>query len=243
MTRSEKLLKNTLIIGIGNFSTKFLTFIMLPFYTKWLSPDAYGEFDLLVTYVMLIISFATLQLEQAIFRFSLKNKEKSKAYFLNALFVVLIILTFISIIIKYFFAKIEYINLFIFYYFVYAIFNCFLEYLRGIDKLKKYSLINIVVTMSIIICNIILVYYLKLNVDGMLLSYCLSYSIGIVLIGFSENIFLIKLKNLNESKEMIKYSLPLIPNSVSWWITSISDRIIINSTIGVYYNRNICCCY
>ena len=115
MNRSEKLLKNTLIIGIGNFSTKFLTFIMLPFYTKWLSPDAYGEFDLLATYVVLIISFATLQLEQAIFRFSLKDKEKSKVYFFNALLIILIILIVISIIIKYCFSKLEFINLFIFY--------------------------------------------------------------------------------------------------------------------------------
>ena len=37
-------------------------------------------------------------------------------------------------------------------------------------------------------------------------------------------------------KEIIKYSVPLIPNMISWWIVSASDRTIISTVLGVAQN-------
>ena len=38
------------------------------------------------------------------------------------------------------------------------------------------------------------------------------------------------------AKEMVKYSLPLVPNNISWWILSVSDRQIIHSFMGAAAN-------
>ena len=37
-------------------------------------------------------------------------------------------------------------------------------------------------------------------------------------------------------KDIVKYSVPLIPNMISWWIVSASDRTIISAVIGVAQN-------
>ena len=39
-----------------------------------------------------------------------------------------------------------------------------------------------------------------------------------------------------DSKEMLRYSIPLVPNSVSWWVVSVSDRTIINVFLGMAAN-------
>ena len=50
MSQNRKdLFKHTIIIGIGTICTKFLSFIMIPLYTVWLSPEEYGEYDLIVS--------------------------------------------------------------------------------------------------------------------------------------------------------------------------------------------------
>ena len=37
-------------------------------------------------------------------------------------------------------------------------------------------------------------------------------------------------------KSMVKYSAPLVPNSLSWWIVSVSDRSIISVVLGAASN-------
>ena len=50
MAKNQRnLFKNTIIIGIGTICTKLISFIMIPFYTKWLSPDEYGDYDLIIS--------------------------------------------------------------------------------------------------------------------------------------------------------------------------------------------------
>ena len=47
MNRKKELVKNTLIISIGKFSTKIVQFLLLPLYTSILTTAQYGEYDLL----------------------------------------------------------------------------------------------------------------------------------------------------------------------------------------------------
>lgn len=239
MKRNDELLNNTIVIAIGNFTTKLLAFLLVPFYTLWLSPEDYGTFDLLITYISFFIPFVTFQLEQAIFRYCAENKKKSKEVYINALHIILLNMVICNFIIFFIMKRNNYILSFLLYFNTYTLYMCSSEYLRGIGKLKKYSLINIIVSICIVILNIILVYYLKLQVSGMLFSYGIAYFVGEILILFNESLIdkdFFKLKNKNIKAEMIKYSLPLIPNSISWWITNVSDRTIINIVLGSFYN-------
>ena len=68
-SRGIQLVKNTIIVAIGQICTKFITFFLLPLYTSILSAKEYGIVDLLNTYISLLIPIAFLQMNQAIFRF------------------------------------------------------------------------------------------------------------------------------------------------------------------------------
>lgn len=239
MKRNEELLNNTIIIAIGTFTTKLLSFLLVPFYTIWLSPEDYGTYDLLVTYISFVIPFITVQLEQAIFRFCMEQKSKAKKYYSNAMQIVLFNMIICNVLIFLLMKKSDYLLSFVLYFNAYAIYTCSSEYLRGIGKLKLYSLINIIVSFFIVGFNIVFVYLLKYQVNGMLLSYGLANMIGVIIILAREKLIdldTFKLKDRHTKYEMIKYSLPLIPNSISWWITNVSDRTIINWFLGSFYN-------
>ncbi len=55
MKRGKELIGNTLIIAIGNFSTKIISFFLLPLYTTILTTSDYGTYDLLVTIATFLI--------------------------------------------------------------------------------------------------------------------------------------------------------------------------------------------
>ena len=56
----KKLGKNTLLMVVGNFASKLLTFFLVPLYTYCLSTSEYGISDLMSTTISLIVPFLTL---------------------------------------------------------------------------------------------------------------------------------------------------------------------------------------
>ena len=74
MSKSDSLIRNTAILTIGTLFTKVLAFIVIPLFSKWLSVEDYGTFDLYSTYIMLLIPVLTLSCGEAVFRFLIDTK-------------------------------------------------------------------------------------------------------------------------------------------------------------------------
>lgn len=69
MGRTKQLGKNTLLVFIGSFGAKIISFIMLPFYTRWLSVTDYGVVDMISIYQSLLTDFLTAAISTSIFIF------------------------------------------------------------------------------------------------------------------------------------------------------------------------------
>ena len=67
----KKLLKNSVLLIMGNFSSKLLVFLLVPFYTAVLTTEEYGISDLLVTTSNLVYPVLTLMISTAVLRFSM----------------------------------------------------------------------------------------------------------------------------------------------------------------------------
>lgn len=80
--KKTSLMKNTLLLSIGTMMTKGINLLMIPLFSRWLSTEDYGMFDLFVTYVSLLIPFISLSSADAFFRFSVDtdNEEEKKRY-------------------------------------------------------------------------------------------------------------------------------------------------------------------
>ena len=110
---------------------------------------------------------------------------------------------------------------------------------RGLGKIKLYTLINFVSSLLNIILNIVFIALLRYGIYGLLLAGIISNIVSsaiIFIILKMHKYFSIKNYDKNLMTKMIKYSIPLVPNSLSWAVVNLSDRLVISGVIGASAN-------
>lgn len=243
--RSENLLKNTLILSIGVFCTKVITFLMVPLYTRWLSQESYGNFDLIITYITLLLPILTLSSGEAIFRFLLEKKEENdKKSVVSSAFIIDIIGTIVSLIailVVGLFTNIS--SLILLLFFSLLVIESFHEFTlmtcRGFKKISLYTLSGIIYICSMTILTIMNIKVFNMGLEGLLIGYIGGYFISFLFAFIKGKIYsYIDFKKINkkEIKDILKYSMPLMPNSISWWIVNVSDRTIVTMVLGASTN-------
>lgn len=244
MDKSKEYLKNTIIIFIGKFSTQFMTFLLLPLYTHYLLASDYGFVDLIQTYISLLIPVLTLRFDSAGFRFLIdeRNNEKQQNEIINNIFysliVQIVIFTIIFVGVNCFFN----INYSAYIYITIVsmmISNIFLQVLRGLGDNKGYSIASIITGFVTLITNIVLLCVFKFNASSILISASAANIICSLYLFYKIKLFkIINKKSVSKEllKKIAKYSIPMIPNSLSWWIVNVSDRTIISTIINTASN-------
>ena len=244
MSREKELTKNTIIVSIGRICTQCISFFLLPLYTAKLSTEEYGTVDLLNTYVSLLIPIIIFEIQQAIFRYLVDNRkdEEEKEVLISTtifsaivqsilyLLIYCVIAQFIKNEYKYFLATNVVANIFS---------SIMLQISRGLGNNKVYTMGSFITASLTIILNVIFIVCLNMGAYGMLAASLISNIICSIYIVIRLKIYkYIKLKSFNFSKlkKLWKYSIPLIPNSISWWIMSASDRTIITAFLNVGAN-------
>lgn len=244
MSRNTTLLKNTLIILFGKVCTQLISYLLLPLYTTVLTTEEYGTVDLLITYVSLIAPVTTLQMEAAVFRFLIDVRQDSEGIYRIITNSLLCIGGTIGI------AVIGYTIVVTFWGFQYALpfamcivanalISFFLQIARGLGNNITYAVGSAISGIFIVIFNIIFIVVFPFGIVGMLNATALAQILGTLYIIIKLKIVhFVNLRYLDFSaiKEMLHYSLPLIPNSLSWWIISVSDRTLVTIFLGVQAN-------
>lgn len=241
VNRTSYLFKNTAIFAIGNFSTKIISFFLIPLYTNILTTSEYGTIDLVVTIITVVVPIFTLNIMESVLRFSLDEnadrKQITKIGIVILFFAMVISLLLIPL--CNLFPEISNLGVTIYFYCV-ASSACqiFLSDLRGKEMLFQYSLGNVINTLLIALLNIVFLLELKMRVHGYLLAYIISNSLVALyalVVGKGYESIAEKF-NINKAIEMLKYSIVLIPNSFMWWIINSSDHIMITKMIGIAEN-------
>ena len=243
MKQEKELIKNTIIIALGKFSTQIVSFLLVSLYTAKLTTEQYGRYDLIITIITFLAPIITLTLEESMFRFLIdaKSKKEEKTIISQTVLTVLATLA-ISCIIIFLSIKIFAINtsrFFIPYVIAVVLMALMNSLIRGLGKIKLYSLANFVLSVLTIILNVVFVLGTSLNVDGLLLAVILSNLLIVALLAVIIRLDkFIDTKCLNKKmmKEMLAYSIPLIPNSLSWIIITLSDRLIVTAFLGTASN-------
>ena len=244
MSKKTALAKNTVIILFGRVCTQLISYFLLPLYTSYLATKEYGTVDLIQTYVTLLVPIITLELEMSIFRYLIdsRGKDKDTKVLLSnnflVLFISLSIFTVLYLIVSSF-ITIPYRFLVLFDILVCVLSGNFLQVARGFGKTVDYSISCILTGISTIICNIIFIVFLNMRADGMILSMMIANMVCSLYLFFRLKMYsYINFKIVDKKilKDMYKYSIPLIPNGVSWWIVNVSDRSIISLVLGAGAN-------
>lgn len=244
MKREKNLAKNTIIITIGKFCTQLITFLLLPLYTGVLTTEEYGIVDLLNTLTSLCLPLVTFQAEQAVFRElidSRKNDSRKSLIISNGILSIVAQLLVFSLLfigvspfVKNDYKYYLYLNVII-----HIILSLFMQISRGLGENKKYAFGSFLSGLVTIVLNIVLIAIFRLGAYGMLLGTILGQLISAVYFVVALDIkryFKIRSYKKEMVRKLWKYSLPLIPDAISWWVFNASDRVIVTSILGVDQN-------
>lgn len=248
---SQRLIKGTFITFFGFLLLKALRFILVPLYTRYLSPEDYGILGVFLPLIELLIIISTLGLNSSIiyFLFEYRSEEKKYRNFISTVFISNLFFSVVISLIFYFFSplfykfffknKIEnsniYILLVIFIILLYVPQQIVLSLLQAREKRLEIAIIS---TLNFLILFVLLLYQLVIKKSG---------AFGQILASFYQNLlffspfflyllFLIGKKfsfSFKLLKEALSYSLPLLPHSLSMWFLNLSDRLILSKYSGL----------
>ena len=199
----------------------------------------YGISDLISVYSTFLLAFVSCCIEAAIFIFpkSKPQKEQTSYYSSGICFITItsVITAVIFFLISIIAPPIGITNTFtqnIWLIFLLLISHVYQgvtqQFTRSINKMLVYSLTGVVITSCTAIFAILLIP--TFHLQGYIWSLVLANFCG-TLFSFivSKSYRYISFKNISviRCKEMLKYSIPLIPNSAMWWLVNSINRPIL----------------
>ena len=114
-----------------------------------------------------------------------------------------------------------------------------MQFARGLGDMLAYSVSSFLTAASTVVLNVVFVAVLKLGAHGMFIATMCGIAINCIYLFFklkAWKYYKPKLVDLSLIKEVCGYSLPLVPNQISGWILSASDRTIIAKFLSVAEN-------
>ena len=251
MNQKKQLMKNTIIIAIGKLSTQIISYLLLPLYTSQLDPSEYGNYDFICTLSVFLCPIITLLMEESMFRYLIDADSKVQR---KKIITQTIIYTFFGTVLFTIIAALimgfgtDYTPMYITAIITFVISNILIglsnALSRGLGKIKLYSVSNCILGISTIILNIVFILAINAGAEGLLWSNTIANALTAIII-----LVILKLPKYMGKidkplmKDMIKYSIPLVPNSISWSIINMSDRIILTQMVssaanGIYAMAN-----
>ena len=245
MDKYKKLAKNTLIFSIGSFSSKILGILLVRIYTGFMSKGEFSTVTNIQYLVNLIGPIATLSIAEGILKYGLDEKtQKSKVYTSGVIVSILGMLAFTCLfpfigLIKEFKPYISYMIVFLFtseFRWVNQ------QFVKVKNYLRLYAIDSILSVVSLVVFSLLFLMGFDMGIKGYILALIMSDLSSIIFLIFFANLqddLKIRQVDINLTKSMIQYTLPLIPTSVLWWVVSSSDsfmvsRLVSDEVNGVY---------
>ena len=226
------LISNILVFASGNALSKLILFLMMPLYTTALQPEQYSTAELANNTAELLIPIVSLCLGEAIFRFSINDDYDKGVLISESFFLIIKILAAICA------AALLYQVIFYYrhmWYMVcivstYIFRQLFGQFTRGLGRSRAFAVGGIINTLTLCGFNVLFLIYFKWGVEGYLLSIILSSllaSLFFVFTSYAPKHISFKNKDKRLLKNMLVFSLPLIPTFTSWWVTFLTGRYTI----------------
>jgi O-antigen/teichoic acid export membrane protein len=246
------LIKNTTIYALGDIIPRLIGFVALPILTKYLTPSDYG----IVNYVntlntfLLAVGFLSINTYFLVFYYRCKSPREQKKLLGNlSSFVILLNILIVVVLLffgNYFFKAIG-SNIDFYPYIVVAIFTNFFNLFsilpaalfRVIEKPLPLTVLNILRGLIAFVLTLVMVIYFNYTALGVLYANLIvNFIFAFIFLLMVRNHIIWNL-NLKQIKKVLAFSLPLVPGSIAYYLTTISDRILIDkyltlSDLGIY---------
>lgn len=230
--RLAELLGNTVIFGLGSLAVRVVSLVLMPLYTSAMTAADYGAAELLNSGIEIVLPLLSLGVIEALYRFSIDETVGKGALFCNSVLVLGCGILVAAVLSALAWRVIGYAHAvpFFFLFASASIYKATTQFARGLGHVRRfvgYGLLNAVV---LVLATYVLLVHLHAGVAGYLWSYSIGYLVAgaAAFLCSAEYRFLMPLRfDRSLLRRMLVYSLPLVPNLLSWWIVSISGRYVV----------------
>lgn len=253
MISVKKVIKNAGIYGIVQILQGAVGFFLLPIYTRYLTPNDYGIFSIVTSITGFLGMFYLLGLNGAIskYYYEYENDEGLFKKFIGTIITTILIISLILTIFLFGTHKFildKFIKGISFYPYMAiglltvalsTLFPIYQSILQMQHKAEKYAVQQFSVFLVTLLLNIVFIVVIKLGVIGQLLS---AFIVAVITFTYAVVVFTKFTKWKIDKKIMVrsmKYAMPLVPHSLAGWVSTLSDRLILNnlkgaSLVGIY---------
>lgn len=244
MDQKKTLAKNTILIGLAKTSAALVSFLLLPVMTAHIGTEDYGLLDLVISYSGLIIPLVVLSLDLGIFRFLIdaRGDEDRVRVIISTVIRTVLPIILLGSLIFIIVASLLQLKLawFILLYLLSALVLGVVQAMaRGLGKNGVFAIGSMVSSILTIVGAVVALLVFQGGLEGIFVAYIGAQLVGtLITIIPTKTYRYISMKKFDAAtrKELLGYSLPLVPNSISWWVFNVSDRTIIAAVLGTSAN-------
>jgi len=248
----KRLFKHLSVYGFGGILTKSITFLLLPLYTRLLTPADYGILAL-VTIVRDVLGILYgFMVSSGFIRNYYDNSEEKKR---ETLFSTALLFTFINALIFsligiYYSEQIAslifkfsngglYIKLIVIATMLHSCSPVFYGLLMVKEQSKKYVTVNVITLITTLTVTIMLLVVFKWTVKGVLYGQIIGKSIELIILTILMHKNIKITFSYSDLIDMLKFSGPLIPAQIAYFILTLSDRFFLQgyknvTEVGLY---------
>lgn len=242
--RSKKFLKSIGIYAIGNIGSKLITFLMIPLYTFFVDTAEFGYYDLCLSAVLLLATASSLQLRDGAFRFLVDCRTDSDRTAVISLSLKILsksLLVFLLLAIATsFIHPVRCLWLSFALMLSIVLLEIVGQMARGIGETKTFVASNIISALFVGIFSVIFVALFHWGITGIFLANILARVTAILFIELRTRLlrrhFSPRFVNRQLTKEILRYTLPILPGVMCWWFMQNSDRFFIQHYLSLSDN-------
>ena len=240
-SRGSKFLKDIGVYAIGNIGSKLITFLMVPMYTYFVDTSDFGYYDLCWTVCMLLLPFFTLQLRDGAFRFLLDcddnvQRQRIVSFVARVMLVTLSISLLIAGVMA-LFTDIRYLGYVVGLLIAMSLQEVYSQVFRGLGNNRAFVAVGILSALGIGVFSIFFVVGLGWGIKGIFLANIIARVLALVIVEAKVRLVTRHTKwNIDfreVGRDIVHYTLPLLPGSLCWWLTGSSDRLFISHFLGL----------
>ncbi len=237
------LISNTIIFALGTFGSKLLVFLLMPLYTSVLTTAEYGAMDVVVNVSNMLLPLVIVSINDGVIRFGMDRAYKRRDVFSTGIWVSLagfgIFLIFWPAMKKIGMIS-DYTALIYLYVLAAALQGVSAQFVRAMGLVRLFAFNGILNTLSTVVFNVLFLVMMKWGMYGYILSVILSNVASMIFLWIAARLYRYmrwwKGIDRDTVREMIIYSLPLIPATIMWSITNVSDRFFVTHYLGEAQN-------
>jgi O-antigen/teichoic acid export membrane protein len=214
---------------------------MMPLYTGMLGTDGYGAVGIIVNASMLIMGVITLSVGESVIRFGLDDKyDKSQVFSIGLITTITGLIIFIPVVPS--IGLIDFLSsysiLIYLYVFTGSIKSVCALFVRSTGNVRLFAIDGIFTTIINISLNLIFLLGFNLGVLGYVLSVVLADLSSIIFLFYMGRLSrYLKLFGIDKQlrRLMFRFSIPMMPTAIMWWVTNVSGTFFITAMHGLDY--------